>query len=277
MGKHLRIACRLAIACESIKPGHPEPNHRLSGPLPVGPLFPIVPRLETDHSMGNRRLDGHDLAFSEAGFQDLPPDVRAILGVDEVIGELIPHEPVVTGWEALARAGQSPHHDGHREAARASRPQHPATLPEGQDGVGDVLEGVGVDDEIIRPAGDTRHVHHVELRIGAHFMTRTSTEEPTQVPRLIDFEDPQQSAPDSASEVPETAPGILCPEDCQRQCLRPEIGTAIGAPLSLLSIDIRVLLVREAPLVTERSPQGRVEVGAAERSAAWAGSEGSRR
>ena len=92
MGKHLRLACRLAIACESVKqPGHPEPDHRLSGPLPVGPLFPIIPRLETDHSMGSRRLDGHDPAFSEAGFQDLPPDVRAILGVDEVIGELIPH------------------------------------------------------------------------------------------------------------------------------------------------------------------------------------------
>ena len=73
--------------------------------------------------------------------------------------------------------GQSPHHDGHREAARAPRPQHPATLLEGPDGVGDVLESVGVDDKIIRPAGDTRHVHHVELRIEAQFMARASAEE----------------------------------------------------------------------------------------------------
>src|SRR5271157_4389978 len=174
MGKYLRLAYTLAIACQSVKqPGHPEPDHRLSGPLRVAPLFPIIPRLETDHSMGSRRLDGHDPAFSEAGFQDLPPDVRAILGVDEVIGELVALASVVAGGEALARAGQSPHHDGHRKAARAPGPQHPATLLEGPDGVGDVLESVGVDDEIISPAGDTRHVHHVELRIEAQFMTRT--------------------------------------------------------------------------------------------------------
>ena len=115
MGKYLRLAYTLAIACQSVKqPGHPEPDHRLSGPLPVGPLFPIIPRLETDHSMGSRRLDGYDPAFSEAGFQDLPPDVRAILGLDKVIyqlialAQLIARATVVAGGEARASGSVAP-------------------------------------------------------------------------------------------------------------------------------------------------------------------------
>ena len=86
--------------------------------LPDFAPIPIIPRLETDHSMGSRRLDGHDSAFSEAGFQDLPPEIRAVLGLDKVIVELVSLATVVAGGEVLSRAGQSPHHDGHREAAR---------------------------------------------------------------------------------------------------------------------------------------------------------------
>jgi hypothetical protein len=49
MGKYLRLACRLAIACESVmQPGRPEPDHRLSGPLPLGRPSPIIPCLETE-------------------------------------------------------------------------------------------------------------------------------------------------------------------------------------------------------------------------------------
>ena len=49
MGNYLRLACWLAIACESaMQPGGPEPERGLSGPLSVDRLSPIIPRLETE-------------------------------------------------------------------------------------------------------------------------------------------------------------------------------------------------------------------------------------
>jgi len=49
MGKYLRLARRPAIACEFVmQPGHPEPDHHLSGPLPLGHPSPIIPCLESE-------------------------------------------------------------------------------------------------------------------------------------------------------------------------------------------------------------------------------------
>src|SRR5271157_4594026 len=93
---------------------------------------------------------------------------------------------------------------------------------------------------------------------------------------MIDFENPQQPAANRAREVPEGVPRFLRTEDRQRQGLRPQIGIAIDALPPLLSIDIRILLVREAPLIAERSPHDWRENGTTARPAARARSRGSR-
>src|SRR5208337_3339172 len=94
---------------------------------------------------------------------------------------------------------------------------------------------------------------------------------------MIDFENPQQPAANRAREVPEGVPRFLRTEDRQSKGLRPQIRIAIDAALPLLSIDIRILLVREAPLVAKRSPHDWREDGTTARPAARARSRGSRR
>ena len=123
------------------------------------------------HSKPRRVTERDELTRPEPRLKDRGPQVRSKLGVYKEIGLATVSVAVVARCQSAPTASHAAHNHRHGEDARASRREHAPTFPEPLVRISDVLEGIGMHNEVEGVCG-IRKLCHVAVRVSPQDMPR---------------------------------------------------------------------------------------------------------
>jgi hypothetical protein len=147
----------------------------------------IIRRLSSHDRQRGRILGPNQANFAKARFHGVPPSVGAIFGMHDVVCEAGSDRSVIAWRKPVAGSCEPADHDRHRKAARSADPQDPSAFGQSTNRIRDVLERVGVQDEV-EGAVTERHRQHVNLRIGRLHMSWKPPQHGSQRARAIEFQ-----------------------------------------------------------------------------------------
>ena len=175
-------------------------------------------------------------------------------------------------WHALPGQRQSPDHQRDGERADAAGHQDPFALGEGPDRALQVLEGLGVHDEIEASVREGQGVK-IHVRVTHQAVTRGAGEKRGERAGLVDLEDSQQRSR-TGHQISQRPRALEHAHHGMRERHRTEVRLAARAPQALAAVDDLRLLRGETPLRDQLGPEDWLP-GAPGSSAAGAASRGS--
>ena len=162
--------------------------------------------------------------------------------------------------EAVTSSGHAPHDDRDSEAQSPPSLENPPTFRESVHRILDVLQRIGMDDNV-ESARSIGKCVHIDFRIFGKYMPRQMLEPRMERACLVDLEDLKCASHWTAEITRQCVIRRYHVSEGISECYGAEIATARNTLLALLTVNVMALVAGDLPLIDKPVPKNGCEAG----------------